>query len=154
VTAMRPVSLVDGTPVVEWDTGTEAELAVLAQLVTGADRPGWQWRAACAGADPRLFFPAKGGSTARAKQLCGSCGVRTECLDEALVNHLDYGVWGGLSPRERRAVQPPTKQAQRVRRAAEVRRLAAEGWGSRQLAERFGMTTKAVLQLLRHSPES
>jgi hypothetical protein len=137
----------------EWGSCTEAELAMLA-LVTDVDRQGWQWRVACAGADPELFFSPKGGTTAPAKRICGSCGVRTECLNEALADNIESGVWGGLSPQERRKLKPPTRWAASVRRSAEIRRLAAQGWELRQIAERFGMTTAAVRNLVRRTPSS
>lgn len=55
----------------------------------------------CAQTDPELFFPEKGGSTIHAKALCRKCPVQTECLIFALVNQEQYGVFGGLSSKER-----------------------------------------------------
>jgi WhiB family redox-sensing transcriptional regulator len=69
--------------------------------VTGDDL-NWRDLAACAETDPEAFFPEKGGSTRDAKRVCGSCGVRTECLGYALGNGERFGIWGGLSERERR----------------------------------------------------
>jgi WhiB family redox-sensing transcriptional regulator len=63
----------------------------------------WQDRAACATADPELFFPeADARSTREAKRVCGGCPVRVECLTSAIANREEYGVWGGLTERERR----------------------------------------------------
>ena len=62
----------------------------------------WQERALCAQTDPEAFFPEKGGSTREAKRVCLSCDVRVECLDYALENDERFGIWGGLSERERR----------------------------------------------------
>lgn len=62
-------------------------------------------QALCAQTDPELFFPESGGSTLDARKICVECPVKTECLLEALVNNYDDGVWGGLSPRERRALK-------------------------------------------------
>lgn len=66
---------------------------------------GWQERALCAQTDPEAFFPEKGGSTREAKKVCASCEVRRECLDYALANDERFGIWGGLSERERRRLK-------------------------------------------------
>jgi WhiB family redox-sensing transcriptional regulator len=65
----------------------------------------WQERALCAQTDPEAFFPEKGGSTREAKRVCMSCEVRAECLDYALAKDERFGIWGGLSERERRRVK-------------------------------------------------
>ena len=65
----------------------------------------WQERALCAQTDPEAFFPEKGGSTREAKRVCVSCEVRAECLDYALANDERFGIWGGLSERERRRLK-------------------------------------------------
>ena len=66
---------------------------------------GWQERALCAQTDPEAFFPEKGGSTREAKKVCGGCDVRSECLDFALAHDERFGIWGGLSERERRKLK-------------------------------------------------
>ena len=65
---------------------------------------GWRDRALCAQTDPELFFPEKGESVAAAKRVCAGCEVRAECLQYALDHRERFGVWGGLSERERRAL--------------------------------------------------
>jgi WhiB family transcriptional regulator, redox-sensing transcriptional regulator len=65
----------------------------------------WQDRALCAQTDPEAFFPEKGGSTREAKRICLGCEVRDECLDYALANDERFGIWGGLSERERRRLK-------------------------------------------------
>ncbi|WP_353112100.1 WhiB family transcriptional regulator [Microbacterium sp.] len=65
----------------------------------------WQADALCAQTDPEAFFPEKGGSTRDAKRICGSCDVRGECLEYALNNDERFGIWGGLSERERRKLK-------------------------------------------------
>ena len=65
----------------------------------------WQTDALCAQTDPEAFFPEKGGSTRDAKKICTSCEVRTECLEYALKNDERFGIWGGLSERERRKLR-------------------------------------------------
>ena len=66
---------------------------------------GWQERSLCAQTDPEAFFPEKGGSTREAKRVCASCDVRVECLEYALENDERFGIWGGMSERERRRLK-------------------------------------------------
>ncbi len=61
--------------------------------------------AACRGCDPNLFFPEHGGPTDDAKAVCMSCPVRVECLEFALQNVEKFGIWGGISERERRRLR-------------------------------------------------
>jgi WhiB family redox-sensing transcriptional regulator len=75
------------------------------ELMDDEAEPGWQERALCAQTDPEAFFPEKGGSTREAKKVCASCEVRVECLEYALANDERFGIWGGLSERERRRVK-------------------------------------------------
>lgn len=65
----------------------------------------WQTDALCAQTDPEAFFPEKGGSTRDAKKICTTCEVRAQCLEYALANDERFGIWGGLSERERRKLR-------------------------------------------------
>jgi WhiB family redox-sensing transcriptional regulator len=65
----------------------------------------WQADSLCAQTDPEAFFPEKGGSTRDAKKICASCDVRAQCLEYALQNDERFGIWGGLSERERRKLR-------------------------------------------------
>ena len=65
----------------------------------------WQVDSLCAQTDPEAFFPEKGGSTREAKKICTSCEVRAQCLEYALENDERFGIWGGLSERERRKLR-------------------------------------------------
>lgn len=65
----------------------------------------WQARANCMGVDPELFFPERGSSTREAKEVCRGCVVRVECLEFAIANSEKFGIWGGMSERERRRVR-------------------------------------------------
>jgi WhiB family redox-sensing transcriptional regulator len=75
---------------------------------------GWQDQANCLGVDPDLFFPERGASTREAKEVCKGCVVRGECLEYALANGEKFGIWGGLSERERRRLR--RQRAQDTRR--------------------------------------
>ncbi len=83
----------------------------LSLIVTGFDEmfdsieEQWQERALCAETDPEAFFPEKGGSTREAKRICLGCEVRDECLEYALAHDERFGIWGGLSERERRRLK-------------------------------------------------
>jgi WhiB family redox-sensing transcriptional regulator len=63
----------------------------------------WADKAVCRGGGPDALF-VRGAAQNRAKQLCASCPVRIECLAEALDNRIEWGVWGGMTERERRAL--------------------------------------------------
>jgi WhiB family redox-sensing transcriptional regulator len=63
----------------------------------------WTAQAACRTADPDALF-VQGAAQNRAKVICASCQVRTECLADALDNRVEFGVWGGMTERERRAL--------------------------------------------------
>jgi WhiB family transcriptional regulator, redox-sensing transcriptional regulator len=60
-------------------------------------------KAACRAADPDELF-VQGAAQNRSKQICRGCGIRTECLADALDNRIEFGVWGGMTERERRAL--------------------------------------------------
>jgi WhiB family redox-sensing transcriptional regulator len=76
-----------------------------ASIEDDATQLSWQADALCAQTDPESFFPEKGGSTREAKKICTSCEVRGECLEYALSNDERFGIWGGLSERERRKLR-------------------------------------------------
>ena len=80
-------------------------LDIFAIEVDDAEGLAWQDRALCAQTDPEAFFPEKGGSTREAKKVCRTCEVRTECLEYALEHDERFGIWGGLSERERRRIK-------------------------------------------------
>src|SRR5206468_8036062 len=69
------------------------------------DKTGWQDQANCMGVDPDLFFPERGASTREAKEVCRGCVVREDCLEYALANGEKFGIWGGMSERERRRIR-------------------------------------------------
>lgn len=67
------------------------------------EQPDWRVAAACRDADPDVLF-VRGAEQHSAKRVCMGCPVRTECLAEALDNRVEFGVWGGMTERERRAL--------------------------------------------------
>lgn len=79
----------------------------------GLWKEGWQNWARCKGVDPELFFPERGASTCEAKEACRDCRVRRDCLEYALANGEVFGIWGGLSERERRKVRRSRALARR-----------------------------------------
>jgi WhiB family transcriptional regulator, redox-sensing transcriptional regulator len=82
----------------------------------GPEERRWQEQANCLGVDPDLFFPERGASTKEAKAVCRGCEVRVECLEYALSHGEKFGIWGGLSERERRRVRRQ-RALERQRRA-------------------------------------
>lgn len=65
----------------------------------------WHEYALCSQTDPEAFFPDKGGSTREAKQICKICPVINECLQYALLHDERFGIWGGMSERDRRRLK-------------------------------------------------
>jgi WhiB family redox-sensing transcriptional regulator len=101
------------TPVGEPLRGKELNVEIV-ELMSGMEDRGWQARANCMGVDPDLFFPERGASTREAKEVCRGCVAREDCLEYALDNGEKFGIWGGMSERERR----------RLRRARAIERRA------------------------------
>ncbi|MGH3866041.1 MAG: WhiB family transcriptional regulator [Pseudonocardiaceae bacterium] len=90
---------------ISWPADEEIEQQSTWALFDGPEQQGWQERALCAQTDPEAFFPEKGGSTREAKRICAGCEVRAECLEYALTFDERFGIWGGLSERERRKLK-------------------------------------------------
>jgi WhiB family transcriptional regulator, redox-sensing transcriptional regulator len=80
-------------------------IAGLLGIGAETDAQSWQEQALCAETDPEAFFPEKGGSTREAKKICTGCEVKAQCLEYALSNDERFGIWGGLSERERRRLR-------------------------------------------------
>lgn len=137
----------------------------------------WRSDAACRGTNPERFFPTSSGTgprrieeEARAKQVCRRCPVTEQCLAWALESGQDYGVWGGQSAAERRALKRRNEPAaenrapkpdpelaafsrsattaekrQHARRAIEVQRQPRTA-----VAAAFGVSTRTVDRWLAH----
>ena len=85
-------------------------MSYLPILLDDRDAEDWRQEAACRDASPNLFFPigATGeaiGQIAVAKQVCGGCCVRADCLEFALATNQESGVWGGTTEEERRRIR-------------------------------------------------
>ena len=76
----------------------------------------WQWQANCLGVDPDLFFPERGRPRGRPRRCAGAASCAIDCLEYALVNGEKFGIWGGLSERERRRIRRERTLASRGRR--------------------------------------
>jgi WhiB family redox-sensing transcriptional regulator len=97
----------------QWTPGAAGPLLADEERATRSrfrddEEPEWQDLALCAETDPEAFFPEKGGSVREAKKVCRKCEVRAQCLEYALENDERFGIWGGLSERERRHVKRET----------------------------------------------
>ena len=112
----RMLGSVGSTPAHQYRTGTDwdtwtSSIEFGARPTREIDAPAttdddqWQERALCAQTDPEAFFPEKGGSTREAKRICLGCEVRDACLEYALAHDERFGIWGGLSERERRRLK-------------------------------------------------
>jgi WhiB family redox-sensing transcriptional regulator len=99
------MELVDTTAGVPYPAADPFGDAVIGFDQEDSEEQDWQERALCAQTDPEAFFPEKGGSTREAKRICSGCEVRAECLDYALAHDERFGIWGGLSERERRRLR-------------------------------------------------
>ncbi len=80
----------------------------------------WMAEGNCRNEPPSTFFPSDGVGVEVARQICATCPVQEPCLEYALRNRIDHGVWGGASERERRRIA-------RRRRLEKVAAMAAEG---------------------------
>ena len=92
----------------------------------GRQERSWQLQANCMGVDPDLFFPERGASTREAKEVCRGCVVREDCLEYALANGEKFGIWGGMSERERRRL----RRARALARRDVGQRLVTSGGAS------------------------
>jgi WhiB family redox-sensing transcriptional regulator len=99
---------------VEMETNEQAGTAIAVPVAwDGTETRAWMDSALCLQFDGDMWFPEKGASSAAAKLLCGRCEVRAECLEFALDTNEEFGIWGGLSTAERRAL----RRRRRLRRA-------------------------------------
>ena len=65
----------------------------------------WRFDGACVGVGPEVFYPESGKRPLEALALCAVCVVRSECLEYAIEHNQHWGVWGGLTERQRFALK-------------------------------------------------
>jgi WhiB family redox-sensing transcriptional regulator len=70
----------------------------------------WMENGLCRQVAPSTFFPNDGVGVDVARRICGTCPVQAPCLEYALVERIDHGVWGGASERERRRILKRRRQ--------------------------------------------
>ena len=97
--------------------------SIVEDLIGGM--PSWTEEANCKGADADLFFPERGASTRKAKAICRACTVQDECLEYAVQNSEKFGIWGGLSERERRRVKRQREAEFDIREVGKILKLSA-----------------------------
>jgi hypothetical protein len=76
--------------------------------------------------DPDLFFPERGYTGAKAKAVCCGCPITKACLDYSLEHHENYGIWGGLSPPERKVLRGQYARPEVRQRMAALAALSAK----------------------------
>ena len=116
-------------------------------------RAEWMESAACKGKDVDLFFSGPGMLPVEALRLCQSCPVRVDCLNYAVDNHIDHGMWGGLSARERRVrcQYTPIKTNTQLFSSEQRQRIVARflfGLSTLEIAEELGCSRRTVSRVL------
>lgn len=109
---------------------------------------GWRDRAACRGAELRVFFPGRGESAEPARRICTSCPVRQACLDYAVSHAIVHGIWGGLAERDRRALRTRCAGTARRERDAAIAAAAAAGSSMAAIGRAFGLARTSVSRVL------
>ena len=99
----------------------------------------WRELAACRGNELEVFFPGRGESAEPARQVC---------LDYAITNRIAYGVWGGLTERERRALRSGWVRASRQHRDQAVLAADAAGFTAAAIGRSFGLSRTSVTRVL------
>ena len=108
----------------------------------------WRELAACRGTDLEVFFPERGESAGPARQVCAGCPVRQACLDYAITNRIAYGVWGGLTERERRTLRSRWVRASREDRDRAIMAAETDGYTAEAIGQTFGLSRTSVARVL------
>lgn len=131
-------------------------MTILDQFIPEHEQ-GWAIKAACKSSDPDLFFPELGQKGTEAKKICARCPVRRECLDYAIAHEERFGIWGGMSDRERRRIRrglTPTRGGRLTSRdRADIVAKAAAGMTIVDLADEFDVPVKTVQSIVHRAQE-
>jgi WhiB family transcriptional regulator, redox-sensing transcriptional regulator len=105
----------------------------------------WMSESLCAETDPDLFFPELGVVAFQAKKICAACDVKAQCLKYAIDNNEEHGVWGGLTPQQRRGMGRPARP-----NPTEIQSVRLQGMGMSavDIANVVGVSERQVLRLL------
>jgi hypothetical protein len=95
-----------------------------------------------------VFFPGRGESAGPARRVCSACPVRQQCLDYAITNRIAYGIWGGLTERERRALRSGWVRASRRDRDRAILAAEAAGYAAAAIGRSFGLSRTSVGRVL------
>jgi transcriptional regulator of acetoin/glycerol metabolism len=98
-------------------------------------------------ADPDLFFSEKAEDVAQAKEACGFCPVRAECAE--LGKDEEFGVWGGMTPEDRRSAQRFLVILVEEQNNARIRRMHREGTSISAMARELSIPRKTLADRLR-----
>jgi len=96
-----------------------------------------------------VFYPGRGETAGPARQACAQCPVRQQCLEYAVSNRIVYGIWGGLTGPERRALQSDWLRAVRRDRDEAIRAADANGLTAEAIARSFGLSRMTVTRIVR-----
>jgi WhiB family transcriptional regulator, redox-sensing transcriptional regulator len=113
----------------------------------------WRELAGCRGTDLEVFFPERGESARPARQVCAACPVRQPCLDYAITNRIVHGIWGGLTGRERRALQSGWLRTSRRDRDRTILAAEAAGYTAEAIGRSFGLSRTSVTRIVRTGTE-
>lgn len=115
----------------------------------------WQDDALCAevGTDP--FFPEKGDGSLEAKSICGICRVREQCLVFAISTNQQHGIWGGLTPSQRRNAKLSHESAEpQDSQEVTVMRLWNRKNSAEQIADQLGISSRTVHRIVSRSKKA
>jgi hypothetical protein len=95
-----------------------------------------------------VFYPGRGETARPARQVCAQCPVRQRCLEFAVSNRIVYGIWGGLTGPERRALQSGWLRAARRDRDEAILAANANGLTTQAIARSFGLSCMTVTRIV------
>jgi WhiB family redox-sensing transcriptional regulator len=113
----------------------------------------WRELAACRGTNLEVFFPGRGESAGSARQICAARPVHQPCLDYAITNRITHGIWGGLTERERRALQSRWVRASRRERDEAIAAASAAGYTKASIGRAFGLARVSVSRAMSREPD-